>query len=97
MFDWVLNRLQVKFSIFPKTEANFKKDLGLVHSNKHYKLTIKDTAEVGKYQSLDGHDVYLTLNESDPIFITSFLTNVPILYPLKTPKKIWFSCVLRGE
>ena len=25
-----------------------------------------------------------------------FLANVPILYPLKTPENVWFSCDFRG-
>ena len=29
-------------------------------------------------------------------FFNTFLTNVPILYPLKMPENVWFSRVFRG-
>ena len=29
-------------------------------------------------------------------FFNTFLTNVPILYPLKIPENVWFSRVFRG-
>ena len=43
---------------------------------------------------IDLQKTFDTINHE--ILLNPFPANVPIIYPVKTPENLWFSCVFRG-